>query len=94
MNGSSGLAWSVGKGITAALRRADETPSAWQGFRPLQFTAPVGSGAGGGPLVDSQVALLGSITKGIAPGSGRWRRGQCVEVGDPPPARGKLGNEA
>jgi hypothetical protein len=71
VSGSRGLAWSAGKGIIAALRRADETPGAWQGFRPLQFMAAVGSGAGGGPLVDSQDALLGIITKGIAPGSGR-----------------------
>lgn len=63
MFGSSGLGWSAGKGIAAALRLADETPAAAQGFRPLQFAAPVGSAARGGPRVDSQGALLGIITK-------------------------------
>jgi hypothetical protein len=63
VSGSSGLAWSAGKGIVAARRRADEAPGAGQGFRPLRFAAPAGSGASGGLLVDSQDALLGIITK-------------------------------
>jgi S1-C subfamily serine protease len=70
VSSSSGLGWSASKGIIAALRLADEIPGAGQGFRLLQFTAPVSSGASGGPLVDSQGALLGIITKGIAGGSG------------------------
>jgi len=53
MSNSSGLAWSAAKGTVAALRLADHIPGARQGFRPLQFTARISSGAGG-PLVVSQ----------------------------------------
>ena len=70
VSSSSGLGWSASKGVIAALRPADEIPGAGQGFRVLQFTAPVSGGASGGPLVDAQGALLGIITKAIAPGSG------------------------
>ena len=69
VSSSSGLSWSASKGIIAALRLADEIPGAGQGFRLLQFTAPVSSGASGGPLVDSQGALVGIITRGIARGT-------------------------
>jgi hypothetical protein len=70
VSNSNGLGWSASKGIMAALRLADEIPGAGQGFRVLQFTAPVSGGASGGPLVDSRGALLGIITKGIAKGPG------------------------
>jgi hypothetical protein len=66
---SSGLGWSASKGIIAALRLADEIPGAGQGFRVLQFTAPVSPGASGGPVVDSRGALLGIIIKGMASGT-------------------------
>lgn len=65
---SSGLGWSATKGIFAASRLADEIPGAGQGYRVLQFTAPVSGGASGGPLVDSRGSLVGIITKGIAYG--------------------------
>jgi hypothetical protein len=68
VSNSSGLGWSASKGVIAALRLADEIPGAGQGFRVLQFTAPVSGGASGGPLADSQGALLGIITKGIVTG--------------------------
>jgi hypothetical protein len=69
VSNSSGLGWSASKGIIAALRVADEIPGAGQGFRVLQFTAPVSPGASGGPLVDSRGNLLGIITKGMASGT-------------------------
>ena len=70
VSNSSGLGWSASKGIVAALRLADEIPGAGQGYRLLQFTAPVSGGASGGPLVDSRGALLGIITKGLPSGAG------------------------
>jgi hypothetical protein len=68
VSNSGGLGWSASKGIIAALRLADEIPGAGQGFRVLQFTAPVSGGASGGPLADSRGALLGVITKAVASG--------------------------
>jgi hypothetical protein len=76
MSNSSGLAWSAAKGTIAALRLADDIPGAGQGFRLLQFTAPVSSGARG-VLVGSQGVHLGIITKGIARGPG----GASTEAG-------------
>jgi len=80
VSNSSGLAWSASKGIIAALRLADEIPGAGQGFRVLQFTAPVSGGASGGPLVDSRGALLGVITRGIALGQGGMQSGAGFAV--------------
>jgi len=77
VSNSNGLAWSASSGIFSASRLADEVPGAGQGFTVLQFSAPVSGGASGGPLVDSQGALVGIITggvasrnKGVAPGAG------------------------
>jgi S1-C subfamily serine protease len=70
MSSSGGFAWSAAKGTIAALRLADDIPGAGQGFRLLQFTPPVSSGARGGLLVGSQGVHLGIITKGIARGPG------------------------
>lgn len=61
---SGGLEWSATQGIFSALRMADEVPGAGQGYRVLQFTAPVSSGASGGPLVDGKGLLVGIITRG------------------------------
>ena len=80
VSNSSGLGWSASKGIIAALRLADEIPGAGQGFRLLQFTAPVSGGASGGPLADARGALLGIITKGIAPGRGGTQPGAGFAV--------------
>ena len=61
---SNNLTWSVTQGIFAALRPADEIPGAGEGYRVIQFTAPVGPGASGGPLVDAMGNLVGIITRG------------------------------
>jgi len=61
---SGGLSWSATQGIFSALRLADEIPGAGQGYRPIQFTAPVAPGASGGPLADANGALVGIITRG------------------------------
>jgi hypothetical protein len=70
VSNSNGLGWSASKGIFAASRLADEIPGAGHDFRVLQFTAPVGHGASGGPLVDSRGALVGIITRGLESGAG------------------------
>jgi hypothetical protein len=70
VSSSNGLNWSASKGIISALRLADEVPGAGQGYRLLQFTAPVSSGASGGPLVDSHGNLLGIITRGLSSDAG------------------------
>jgi hypothetical protein len=70
VSNSNGLGWSASKGIFAASRLADEIPGAGQGYRVLQFTAPVSGGASGGPVVDSNGTLVGIITKGLSAGGG------------------------
>jgi serine protease Do len=54
VSNSGGLAWSASSGIFSASRLADEIPGAGQGFRVLQFTAPISGGASGAPLADSE----------------------------------------
>ena len=88
MSNSGGLGWSAAKGTIAALRLADDIPGAGQGFRLLQFTAPVSSGARG-PPVGSQGVHLGFITKGIA----RGPRGAPVRLGSRSPSRRQLGRQ-
>jgi hypothetical protein len=65
---SGGL--SASKGIISSYGMADEIPGAGQGYKVMQFTAPVSGGASGGPLVDERGALLGVITKTIPSGIG------------------------
>lgn len=67
---SAGLPWSASQGVLAASRLADEIPGAGQGYRLLQFTAPVAAGSSGGPLVSASGALIGVIIKGIPSGPG------------------------
>jgi S1-C subfamily serine protease len=61
---ASGSNWVTTEGVISAIRRADEIPGAGTGFRIVQFTAPVASGAGGGALVDGTGALIGIIVTG------------------------------
>jgi len=68
VSNSSGLAWSASSGIFSASRLADEIPGAGQGFRVLQFTAPISGGASGAPVTDSQGRLVGIVTGGIGSG--------------------------
>jgi hypothetical protein len=60
---SDGLSWSATQGIFSAVRPADEVPGAGQGYRLIQFTAPVAPGASGGPLADEKGSLVGIITR-------------------------------
>jgi hypothetical protein len=60
---ADGLAWSATSGILSAIRPADEIPGAGNGFRLLQFTAPVAPCSSGGALVDANGSLVGIITQ-------------------------------
>ena len=80
VSNSNGLGWSASKGIFAASRLADEVPGAGHGYGVLQFTAPVGGGSSGGPLVDSRGALVGIITKGVSSGQGGVQSGAVFAV--------------
>jgi hypothetical protein len=70
VSNSNGLSWSASKGIFAASRMADEVPGAGNGYRVLQFTAPVSGGASGAPVVDARGNLVGIITGGMKSGDG------------------------
>jgi S1-C subfamily serine protease len=67
---SNGMAWSASAGMLSANRMADEVPGAGHGFRVLQFTAQAGPGASGGPLLNSNGALVGIITRAFGNGPG------------------------
>lgn len=64
----TGLNWSAANGVLSAVRLADEVPGAGQGFRVIQFTAPVSAGSSGGVLVDAQGRALGVIVGALAAG--------------------------
>ncbi len=56
-----GLAWTASSGVLSEVRPADEVPGAGQGYRLLQFTAPVSHGSSGGAVGDSQGRCLGIV---------------------------------
>jgi hypothetical protein len=70
------------------LRLAGGVPGAGQGFRLLQFTASVSSGARGRPLVGSRGVHLGIVTKGITRGPG----GACTGAGFAVPIETVIGS--
>lgn len=55
------LDWTSSQGILSAVRRAEEVPGAGEGYRLLQFTAPVSPGSSGGALLDSQGRVVGVV---------------------------------
>ncbi len=67
---ANGMDWSATSGIISALRPADEVPGAGNGYRLIQFTAPISPGASGGGLLDANGKLIGVITKGMNGGVG------------------------
>jgi len=68
VSAGAGLPWTATAGVLSATRMAEEVPGAGQGYRLLQFTAPIGPGSSGGVLVDSQARVLGIIVGFVAPG--------------------------
>ena len=54
-----GLTWTASAGIISGIKMADEVPGAGQGYRLVQFTAPISPKSSGGVLVDAQGRALG-----------------------------------
>jgi hypothetical protein len=63
-----GLPWTASSGILSATRMADEVPGAGNGYRILQFTAPLSPGSSGGVLVDAEARILGIVVGSLAVG--------------------------
>lgn len=63
-----GLNWTVADGLIGAMRLADEIPNAGNGFRVLQFSAPVSSGSSGGLLTDEKGQAIGIIVASLTSG--------------------------
>jgi S1-C subfamily serine protease len=55
------LPWTASSGIASSVRLADEVQGAGNGYRLIQFTAPISPGSSGGLLVDDNARLLGII---------------------------------
>ena len=62
------LKWSVADGLLSAVRMADEIPGAGQGFKVVQFSAPVSSGSSGGLLTDEKGQAVGLIVASLSAG--------------------------
>jgi hypothetical protein len=61
------LDWTTAAGILSSVRQAEEIPGAGEGFRLLQFTAPISPGSSGGVLLDGRgkaVGIVVSSTRG------------------------------
>jgi hypothetical protein len=63
-----GLPWTASSGILSATRMADEVPGAGNGYRILQFTAPLAPGSSGGVLVDAEARILGIVVGSFSVG--------------------------
>jgi S1-C subfamily serine protease len=63
-----GLPWTASSGILSATRMADDVPGAGNGYRILQFTAPLSPGSSGGVLVDAEARILGIVVGSLSVG--------------------------
>lgn len=63
-----GLNWTVADGLLSSMRLADEIPNAGNGFRVLQFSAPVSAGSSGGLLLDEKGQAIGLIVASLTSG--------------------------
>jgi hypothetical protein len=63
-----GLPWTASSGILSATRMADDVPGAGNGYRILQFTAPLSPGSSGGVLVDAEARILGIVVGSFSVG--------------------------
>jgi hypothetical protein len=62
LDADGAMAWSSSDGVLGSVRLADDVLGAGNGYRVIQFMAPVPQGALGGALVNSRGQLLGIIT--------------------------------
>ena len=85
MSNGAGLPWTASSGILSATRMADEVPGAGNGYRLLQFTAPMSPGSSGGVFVDAEARILGIII-------GSFSIGQNVNFAVPVENVAGLGN--
>lgn len=60
--------WTFADGLLSATRLADEIPNAGQGFRVLQFSAPVSAGSSGGLLTNENGQAIGLIVASMTAG--------------------------
>ncbi len=60
--------WAASMGIVSGYRIADEVPGAGQGYRLLQFTAPLNDARGGGVVVDMQGRALAIVVDTLSGG--------------------------
>ncbi|MBA2737583.1 MAG: trypsin-like peptidase domain-containing protein, partial [Pyrinomonadaceae bacterium] len=63
-----GLNWTVADGLLSQMRLADEIPNAGNGFRVLQFSAPISAGSSGGLLTDEKGQAIGLIVASLTSG--------------------------
>lgn len=63
-----GLTWTFSSGVLSAIRLADEVSGAGQGYRLIQFSAPVSGESSGGVLVDAYGRAVGLIVSQLLQG--------------------------
>jgi hypothetical protein len=63
-----GLEGSLSQGLVSALRPATEINAKLEGFRVIQFTAPVSAGSSGGPLIDETGRVVGLVSATLPAG--------------------------
>ncbi len=60
-----GLDGTFSSGMVSSIRPAKEVSNQLDGFRFIQFTAPVSHGSSGGPLLDEQGKIVGLVSSGF-----------------------------
>jgi hypothetical protein len=63
-----GLEGSISHGLVSALRPGSEVSPRMEGFRVIQFTAPMSPGSSGGPLLDETGKVVGLVSASAAAG--------------------------
>ncbi|MFN0107398.1 MAG: S1C family serine protease [Blastocatellia bacterium] len=56
-----GLEGSLSSGIISSVRTGSEVSPKFEGFRVIQFTAPISPGSSGGPLIDEYGKVVGIV---------------------------------
>lgn len=61
-----GLDGTFSSGMVSSIRPAKEVSNQLEGFRFIQFTAPVSHGSSGGPLLDEQGKIVGLVSNSFS----------------------------